>query len=127
MVLHGMWQSIINTQCNYWNIISISLFRRSRCKIVQFSFIIIKCYMLNRSLFILVVAFVNLKVFYICFENYIELISNYSWLFIYFIRVNLRACLRQPLDRLSLKGKIDSILKQALYNQQNYKKNWYCH
>lgn len=39
---------------------------------------IIKCYMLNRSLFILVVAFVNLKVFYICFENYIELISNYS-------------------------------------------------
>lgn len=39
---------------------------------------IIKCYMLNRSLFIQVVAFVNLKVFYICFENYIELISNYS-------------------------------------------------
>lgn len=37
----------------------------------------------------------------------------------------MRACLRQPLDRLSLKGKIDStcILKQALYNQQNYKKN----
>lgn len=81
--------------------------------------------MLNRSLFILVVAFVNLKVFYICFENYIELISNYSRLFT--LSESMRACVRQPLDRLSLKGKIDSILKQALYNQQNYKKNWYCH